>query len=305
MEIDREGHGRPLRAARRRDPQQRAHDLHRGQRDPDRSRSGGDRAATRTLVPLFERMHELFEILNTPAPPPRLDRLRPEGTGDRARRRGDGRGDHRARAQRRAPAHRGVHAASPTRPSRSTSTTTTCPTLYRIHEEPDPLKVEEFEEFVDDARLQPRRAAGRRQAAALPEAGREDARHAGREADRVPDAADDAEGALRPAEPRALRPGGRELHALHVADPPLSGPRRPPHAARVAARADGPRSGANELDGRPAGDRAAHLRARAARRRRRARAGAVEEGPLHGGQGRRRVRGLHHRRHAPSACSSS
>ena len=29
------------------------------------------------------------------------------------------------------------------------------PTLYRIHEEPDPLKVEQFEEFVGDARLQP------------------------------------------------------------------------------------------------------------------------------------------------------
>ena len=35
------------------------------------------------------------------------------------------------------------------------------PTLYRIHEQPDPLKVEEFEEFVVDARLQPRRAARR------------------------------------------------------------------------------------------------------------------------------------------------
>ena len=41
MEIDKQGHGRPLRAARRRDPQQRADDLHRGQRDPDRPRSRG------------------------------------------------------------------------------------------------------------------------------------------------------------------------------------------------------------------------------------------------------------------------
>ena len=46
----------------------------------------------------------------------------------------------------------------------------------------------------------------------------------------------------------------------------------------------------------PAGDRAPHLGEGAARRRCRARAGAVEEGPLHGRQGRRRVRGLHHRR---------
>ena len=83
-----------------------------------------------------------------PPPPPRLDRLRPEGAGDRARRRGHGRGDHRRRAQRRAPPDRGVHAGRQRDGRRSISTTTTCPTLYRIHEEPDPLKVEEFEEFI-------------------------------------------------------------------------------------------------------------------------------------------------------------
>ena len=33
------------------------------------------------------------------------------------------------------------------------------PALYRVHEEPDPLKVEEFEEFISTLRLQPRRAA--------------------------------------------------------------------------------------------------------------------------------------------------
>ena len=53
---------------------------------------------------------------------------------------------------------------------------------------------------------------------------------------------------------------------------------------------------AEQLDRGPAGDGAPHLRARAARQRRRARAGAVEEGAVHGRQGRRRVRGLHHRR---------
>ena len=41
-----QGDGRPLRAARRRDPQQRAHDVHRRERHPDRSRSGDDRAGT-------------------------------------------------------------------------------------------------------------------------------------------------------------------------------------------------------------------------------------------------------------------
>ncbi len=44
--------------------------------------------------------------------------------------------------------------------------------------------------------------------------------------------------------------------------------------------------------------RAPHVGDGAARRRGRARAAAVEEGPLHGRQGRRRVRGLHHGRGA-------
>ena len=110
------------------------------------------------------------------------------------------------------------------------------PALYRVHEEPDPLKVGEVRGVHLRLRLQPRRAADGAAAAALPEAGRADPRQARGEADRVPDAADDAEGALRAGEPRALRPGGAELHALHVADPPLSGPRRAPRAARGAAR---------------------------------------------------------------------
>ena len=108
------------------------------------------------------------------------------------------------------------------------------PTLYRIHEEPDPLKVEEFEEFISTLGYSLAAPPNDVKPAPLPEAGREDARHAGREADRVPHAADDAEGAIRPGEPRALRPRREELHALHLADPPLSRPRRAPHAARVA-----------------------------------------------------------------------
>ena len=110
------------------------------------------------------------------------------------------------------------------------------PTLYRIHEDPDPLKVEEFEEFVTTLGYSLGAPPERRQAAAFSEAGREDARNAGGKADCVPDAAHDAEGALRPAEPRALRSGGGELYALHVTDPPVSRPGRAPHAPRVAPR---------------------------------------------------------------------
>ena len=111
MEVDAARRRGALRDARRRDPQRRAHDLHRGQRDPDRPRSGDDRAATATLVPMFELMRELFEILNA--------RRRRRGSidfdlpeaGGRARRGRPRRGHRRVRAQRRAPADRRVHAA--------------------------------------------------------------------------------------------------------------------------------------------------------------------------------------------------
>ena len=82
------------------------------------------------------------------------------------------------------------------------------PALYRIHEPPDPLKVLQFEEFVSAFGFSLGAPEGGGQAEALPEAGREDPRHSGRAADRVPDAADDAEGALRRDERRALRPRG-------------------------------------------------------------------------------------------------
>ena len=103
-----------------------------------------------------------------------------------------------------------------------------------IHEEPDILKVDQVRGVHLRLRLQPRRAAGGAAAAPLPEADRADAGKAGREADCVSDAAHDAEGAIRARESRPLRSGGAELHALHVADSPLSGPRGAPRAARGA-----------------------------------------------------------------------
>ena len=187
-------------------------------------------------------MRELFEILNARRRRARVDRLRPEGAGDRPRRR-------RAWSRRSSAAERNV--------------------AHRIIEEFMLVANETVAQHLDDsehadalphprgagsaqgrgvrgvhldARLQPEPVGRGGQAARLPEAGRADARHAGGEADRVPHAAHDAEGALRPVEPGPLRAGGDELHALHVADPPLSGPGRPSHAARVAARPDDARS---------------------------------------------------------------
>ena len=94
----------------------------------------------------------------------------------------------------------------------------------------------EFEEFISSLGHTPRRAVAQRAAEALPEAGQGDRGHAGRARHRHADAADDAEGALRRRQPRALRPGGEELLPLHLADPPLSRPRRASLAARAAPR---------------------------------------------------------------------
>ena len=46
------------------------------------------------------------------------------------------------------------------------------PTLFRVHEAPDPLKVEEFEEFIEPFGHSLGAAAERGAAAPLPEAGR-------------------------------------------------------------------------------------------------------------------------------------
>ena len=80
------------------------------------------------------------------------------------------------------------------------------------------------------------RGASRSGAApALSTTAREAARQARRAADCVPDAPDHAESEVRRAEPRAFRSRGRFIHALHVADSPLSRSDRPSHASRGTA----------------------------------------------------------------------
>ena len=173
------------------------------------------------LVPMFEQMRELFQILN-----------------DARRRRGsidfdlneaeviidEGGVVEAIIALRRNVAHRLIEEfmllANETVASYLEAQT--APALYRIHEEPDILKVAKFEEFISGFGYSLAAPVNTLRPQAFPEAAREDPRQARREADRDADAADDAEGALRAGEPRALRPGVAELHALHVADPPLS-----------------------------------------------------------------------------------
>ena len=160
------------------------------------------------------------------------------------------------------------------------------PALYRIHEEPDILKVAKFEEFITGFGYSLAAPVNALRPQAFPEAAREDPRQARGEADRDADAAVDAEGTLRAGESRPLRAGVAELHAFHVADPPLPGPRGASGAARVAPRG-AQRGGARGVGRRAARDRAPHLGDGAARGRCRARAAAVEEGEVHGRQGRR------------------
>ncbi len=179
------------------------------------------------------------------------------------------------------------------------------PSLHRVHEAPDVKKVARLRGLHHDARLQPGGDRPHRPPEALPEADRSDARHAGRASDRRADAADDAEGALRRGEPRALRAGGgattRTSRRRSAAIPISSctaccashGTARLPEARREELDEDLPES------------RAAHVGDGAARRRGRARAAAVEEGPLHGRQGRRRVRRATSPASRRSACSSS
>ena len=63
MQLDADGPHRELRDRRRRDPLRRAHDLHRGPRDPGRRRRRRARA-TPQLVPDFERMQQLAVLMN-------------------------------------------------------------------------------------------------------------------------------------------------------------------------------------------------------------------------------------------------
>ncbi len=178
------------------------------------------------------------------------------------------------------------------------------PTLYRIHEKPDPLKVEEFEEFIS--------TLGYSLAAPPNDV---QPRHFQKLVEKIrgtPEEKPIAFLMLRTMQKARYDPENLGHFGLaaksytHFTSPIRRYPDLVVHRTlRESRQGRMSEDRREELTDDLPGDRAPHVRARAARRRRRARAGPVEEGPLHGGQGRRRVRGLRHRRHARSACSSS
>ena len=111
MEVDDARRGRALRNARRRDPQHRADDVHGRQRHPDRPRSG-DARAIRPLVPMFELMRELFrdpERASRAAAARSISICRSPRSSSTTK--GSIEDIVALRAERRAPADRGVHAA--------------------------------------------------------------------------------------------------------------------------------------------------------------------------------------------------
>ena len=178
------------------------------------------------------------------------------------------------------------------------------PTLYRVHEEPDPLKVEEFEEFISTLGY----SLGKDSSKVTPR----DFQKLVERMRGTPEEKPIAFLMLRTMQKARYDPSNLGHFGLaadsytHFTSPIRRYPDLVVHRTLRESRHGGmteEREGG--ADRGTAGNRAPHLRARAPRRRCRARAGAVEEGPLHGGQGRRRVRRLRHRRDAPSASTSS
>ena len=125
------------------------------------------------------------------------------------------------------------------------------PTIFRIHERPDPKRVLEFEEVATHFGYSLRGGAapvkrfrrsgdraGRRQLhlAQLPEAGQEDRRQTGRAHPELPDAPVAQASPLQRSQPGPLRAGRAQLHALHFAHSPLSRSDRASRAGRASRR---------------------------------------------------------------------
>ena len=149
--------------------------------------------------------------------------------------------------------------------------------LYRVHEPPDPLSIEHLLAKLAEPRRADAAGARPADAAAGGDARRRDLvahrrvrRAVGARAGGVPGAraARAQAGAVRPAQPRPLRPREHGVRAFHLADPALSGPDRAPRAPARARPLRRPRAGRPRVARRArVGARARGGEARVPRRR--------------------------------------
>ncbi len=222
---------------RRRHPQRRAAHLHRGAPGARRPRPRGPSATRRSCSGRSSAPRRSARLLIVAPPRARRDRLRPARGRDHPRPAGAAGADRPRRALDRAPDDRGVHArrerggraradapeaALPPPRARAPGDVTRSATLARF--------LEGFGLRLELERRRTRRRAPTATSWRRPPGGPEERL----DQHRPPALA--AAGALRRRAARALRARDRRLHALHVADPALSRPRRPPPARRGAAR---------------------------------------------------------------------
>ena len=263
------------------------------------------RARFAPLVPLFERMDELAKLmrkrryergsLDFDLPEPKL-------VLDAA---GEMTGIVAPPAARQHARDRGVHAGRERGGGGEGCPRPACGALFRIHEQPDPERVEEFRELVASLGYRVPGQASRRcrpqdfQLILRQIEGKPEEKLVSYLLLRTMKLARYHEENLGP-----LRPRHRDVRALHEPDPPLPGPGRAPRAAGAAPAARRPRARGSARERLPEMGR--HLSEMERRRQRgRARADRVEEGPLHGGQARRGVLRATSPASRRSACSWS
>jgi ribonuclease R len=160
--------------------------------------------------------------------------------------------------------------------------------LFRVHEEPDALKIEQLVELITPLGYSLKRGKagvagpGGRAARGKPHQHQRAAQHEARP--------------LRRTAARALRPGLGRLSALHLAHPPLPRPHRAPGAAPGRRRRSGPPAQPRGVGPAAARHGGALLRTRRKGLRGRARLHRPEEGRVHAAPRGRRLHRHHHRR---------